>query len=128
MTKEEAVREHRKMWSWIASESRRLWRCVRKDEYLAKFWDRPNPALDCFCCEYGYLRKKYIQDNRCRYCPINWNSKAEHFPCQYLDEEDHQNEIWSGLYGEWLLDCMRGDWEHAADIADMIAELAESED
>lgn len=35
LSREEAIRKHRKLWGWIAAETRRLKRCVKKNEF---FW------------------------------------------------------------------------------------------
>lgn len=110
LTKSEAIFNHRKMWHWMAAETRKQKRKVYKLEYLDFYniSDENKPFGSCYACQYD------IQcDNDCTHCPINW---GDGMGC-FTD---------GSLYREWLA-CNENenDWERAAELADKIAELPE---
>lgn len=76
-------KNHRKMWQWIAEETRRRKRHVEKFEYFKAFgipkWKRP--YCDCYACEEAGQRARddgydvdYDDLMECDYCPIDWNN------------------------------------------------------
>lgn len=66
LTKREAIKEHRKMWLWIARESIKQKRCMTKEEYLSEY-NYPEISSRCFCCE--YVRENF---EHCNMCPVDW--------------------------------------------------------
>lgn len=97
MEKEQAIREHRKMWLWISKQvmkNRRTGEPINidllKKDYLSRneiynhfvatgtqFYE------DCFCCTFALqiytLRKKRGRNSTdcyCHFCPINWQRKS----------------------------------------------------
>ena len=104
MTKEEAIRKHRKMWRWLAKNPGE-----RKEDYLRKFEPEARLSTDCYLCDYVYKNHK----GHCRCCPVEWPGGI----C--LRKE--------GLYSKWLdaMDCKN--YIRAAKLARQIAELPEKE-
>ena len=108
LTKSKAILKHRKMWHWIAKQTRKQKRKVCKLEYLDFYniSDENKPSRYCYACQYDMQI-----GNDCSHCPINWGNSM----C-CLDD--------GSLYREWLA-CGGLNWERAAELADMIAELPE---
>ena len=111
LTKKQAVKEHRKMWNWIADETERQKRKVSKEDYFNAHPEyEMRPLLDCFCCEYDDQHEL----RNCRYCPVLWNT------------ENHRC-YWNGtVFGSWgsTESC---EWNNAALYAREIANLPERE-
>lgn len=110
LTKEEAIREHRKMWNWIAEQYKQ--HGVRnnilhlKYEYLGIYRPEFLPMKSaCFCCE--YVRQ---QGAGCKECPVVWG-KNKVYICT------------SGEYGK--LCCVRKNKFIAKSLARKIASLPE---
>lgn len=137
LSREEAIRKHRKLWGWIAAETRRLKRCVDKNEYFLVhgFEIDDIPENCCFCCQYAYeqLKKEGGSDrDLCKYCPINWESNSLYYPCECAtlsDFDDNELSVLcrklSGLFGQWLTYSREHDWKNAAATAEIIAGLKE---
>ena len=109
MTRAQIIREHRKMWNWIADETLKKKRKVDKDEYFEKYKKkyRNQPRNDCFLCEYNIV----MQNSDCDSCLINWDSAGN-------------RNCMNTLYGEWVrinYDC----YKYAAEVAREIANLPE---
>lgn len=113
LTKSEAIANHRKMWRWIATQTRKQKRKVEKWEYFEHFKipKEEIPYSLCYCCEYdvGYCQK----------CPVNWGRKFNGC-CDKDEYSDGQ-----GLFALWRVTA---DWQKAAHLAEQIAELPERED
>lgn len=124
MTKQQAVEEHRKMWSWIAEETQKQQRCVGKAEYQMNCGRQSFDILnDCFCCQFSM---DYPDDHaECERCPIEFDSTAHEYMCIYTSDDSMENKFSDGLYAAWEMDCESGDWEHAAEMAYIIAGLTE---
>ena len=112
LTKEEAIREHRKMWNWIAEQYEQYGfqdiACL-KDEYLNTY--RPeflSMDSECFCCEYVTQ-----QGAECTECPVVWGGNKAYI-CT------------SGEYGR--LCCVKKDKFIAGFLARKIANLPEKKD
>lgn len=130
LSREEAIRKHRKLWGWLAAETRRLKRCVKKNEYFLEhgFEDKDIPENCCFCCQYAYeqLKKEGGSDrDLCKYCPINRESDSLYYPCEYATLSDYDDGKLSGLYGQRCTYFKKGDWKNAAATAEIIAGLKE---
>ena len=127
MTKQEAIENHRKMWEWIAEETRKQKRCVGKAEYLLECGMSPFELLNnCFCCQFSL---DYPDDHaECERCPIEFDSTADEYMCIHTSNSSKESCFEDGLYAAWEDDYrISGDWQHAAEMADIIAGLAERE-
>lgn len=115
LTKEEAIRQHRELWKWIAVETLRQRRFIMKDRY---FRDKEPVCNDCYCCEYG--EDFYPSTTTCVLCPIDWSSETNECMCQdKMKPFDKKN-----LYKLWL----RADnYKTAALLAYKISKLPEKE-
>lgn len=107
LTKNLAIWLHRKLWNWIADETRRKKRKVDKDEYpLFKIF---HITSYCWCCEYARRKNKIV---RCKECPIDWGYRNAGETCI------------RNLYGKWR-ETDKADFIRASILAKMIAELPE---
>lgn len=126
VTLNETIREHRKMWRWIAKESQRTKTCVTKKEYVNKkhIYDIPKfNALDlyadCFCCYYSEPISS--ENNKCENCPFDWHSKANRYMCRDIETDDEK-----GIYMQWCMACLNDDYVEASRLAKQIAMLKKS--
>lgn len=74
MTKQEAIKGHRKMWSWIVEQLEKSSKPMNISN-LKRQWCTNNALKlynDCFACE--YIKQEY-GGNNCMYCPIDWGEK-----------------------------------------------------
>lgn len=119
LTKKQAIKEHRKMWLWIAEQTEKKKRVVRKYEYLDLYY--PNADIEgyCFCCEYAYQQREVM----CKKCPIDWDSECDKYMC--FDKTNFEDD---NLYALWTEAGDTGNWKEAAKLARQIAELPESEE
>ena len=118
LTKEQAIREHRKMWHWIARETLKLKRKVSEQEYLLKFFEYEELISDYILCDYAKGEmEKGDHAYSCLCCPIDWGSKCKHSCVDFSKDGDCK-----GLYLRWW-DSI--DWQEAAALARQIAELPE---
>ena len=106
LTKQQTIAEHRKMWRWIADETKKRGRRVLKDEYFEAM-NIPSeniPQAKCYCCEYD--------DGHCSKCPIEWD--GDFGMCCNSDEQ--------GLFEQWFrtTDPEKSEW-----LARKIEELPE---
>ena len=135
ITREEAIREHRKMWNWIATETLKRKKVVTKEDYI-KFIGLENrfelETNNCFCCLYDFqqrlkISKKdhYFGTPRCKFCPLDWNTSFGRIMCGYKYNDDGKIDSSNNLFYEWE-DCLEsGDWEKSAKIAKKISNLKE---
>lgn len=96
MTREEAIKNHRKMWNWIADQIRDGRKDVTigelKIQYLIEHgYDPVTIRHGCFCCEYAAQESGDYVDY-CKSCPLIWGNE------EYC-ENGHfcENEGWSWL-------------------------------
>ena len=108
LTKEQAIENHRKMWNWIADETLKQKRVVRKQEYFVanNIPDSIRPDSDCYCCEYSIINFR----RSCSVCPIQWNHRL----C-YVSE-----------YNDWRAAYYKENYKKAAKLARKIAKLPEN--
>lgn len=104
LTKEEAISEHRKMWNWIADETENHKRKVLKIEYFYENNIKIIPLSHCYCCQYINDTSEHCNNN----CIIDWGES---------------NYCLNGDYKKWSDTC---DWEEAARLARIIANLPEN--
>lgn len=76
-SKDEAIKNHREMWLWIASEyARGVCGTVYylKSEYVKKHFPENNLLADCFLCTYaGFTGKVSNYIPECSNCPLDWS-------------------------------------------------------
>ena len=103
LSREQAIAEHRKMWNWIADMTEKLNRKIEKDEYFTEMEINNVPYLECYCCEF----KRYNPNccNEC--CIIDWGK---------------DKGCMDSYYRKW---GPTNDWQEAARLARIIAELPE---
>lgn len=112
ITKEDAVRLHRKMWGWIVDETLlRKIKITKEDFFEAHPWLKM-PSQKCYCCQYA--RQNTPEGERlCNNCPLDWG--------KYNCVEGN------ALYDKWR--CVRNDnYLEALGLAFEIMHLPEKED
>lgn len=100
-TKQDYIREHRKMWNWIMDNlddllfnSHYEWLSDAKSYYIDNVWQGETLIHnDCFCCEYASSIRTLL-DHYCYYCPLKWydNKSDSYFDVRYLCESDNNND------------------------------------
>ena len=70
LTRAEAIQKCRDMWSWIADETEKLGRIVKKEEYFLEH-DLEEPENDCYLCEYT-LQGDAGGCVECYMCPLDF--------------------------------------------------------
>lgn len=113
LTREQAITEHRKMWSWIADETLKQKKKITKKDYFEKFGSAylGVPKAGCFCCQYA------LKINKSEGCcifewPVTDRDDVEYAVCNY------------SVYGDWR---EAGDYIQAAEYARAMANLKELE-
>lgn len=121
LTKEEAVRRHRELWNKIAElctggfgvfEIKGM--ALNALGYHDAFY---YPTSRCWACEYAINKAIYLHkcnEDMCHFCPIKWKTTRCH------DE--------GGEYKIWIRHLVVGEFEDAAEMARVIANLPEKED
>ena len=101
----ENERNFRKMWKWIAEETRRQKRHVSKWEYFDAVNISEIPYGLCYACEENLQRSR---DNYrdCSYCPLDWGE------CDFREE--------GSLYDKWIYSHS---YEETAEFAEKIAQM-----
>lgn len=99
LTKEQAIKFHRKMWNWIADETERTGEFCDKYNYFKamKIPDGDRPDSYCYCCEYA-LQENDEDASYCKYCPLNWDSESNGFMCLHKKFTGDKK----GLFRRWL--------------------------
>lgn len=112
LTRKQAIKNHRKMWRWIKEKTLERRRCVSKDEYFIEhnIHDSDIPFLGCYACD-------YIRGEPCEKCPIQWDGVS----CSVLNKRGDGQ----GVFSKWVTAIMDSDFEKAAELAGIIAELPE---
>ena len=126
LTKEEAARRHRELWNKIAELCTGELCTGEFRAYEIKYvalealgYDDPIefPYSMCWACEYATNNAIYhhkTNEGICCFCPIKWKTELCH------DE--------GGEYNMWTRYIEDGNYEKAAEIARVIANLPEKED
>lgn len=87
LTKEQAIKEHRKMWKWISRQIMKDYKenysikdiANYKNIYIENNFENEYIALSCFCCQYA-RNKNRLQ--RCvNNCPLYWNAENTEKSC-----------------------------------------------
>ena len=89
LTKEEALRLHRQMWSDMRDELgdnpsfNERWEFKR--DWVTKHFPLSNVTHDCFLCEYAIHEEGYhlyACSAVCAYCPLKWTAKDVRNTCE----------------------------------------------
>lgn len=76
LSKQQAIKEHRKMWNWIADEIEKTGHEVTKYDYLRQSeYAYERIRADCFLCD--YIRN--TGDGLCGHCPLVWYKDDDRF-------------------------------------------------
>lgn len=108
MDKLEAIKKHRKMWSWLVEHP-----LESKDDYFAQYMGYSEesswPWNECYGCEYDRQFKNCHDYINCANCPFIWPSDTgnKYYPCQ---QQVDMGEVWAsranedkwGLWWVWL--------------------------
>lgn len=120
MTKQEAIKNHRAMWNWIADEIEET-KCVLDVYELKRQYCKSIRRFFtnnfCFLCE-------YVKHEGCQKCPVRWPSTANAYMCE--DNGKGEAGLWLECYDIYDKGCT--DWQEQAKLARQIANLPEKED
>lgn len=105
MTLEECRENHKKLWNWIADETRKRGVKILKEDYFEEHPDLPIPKNNCYLCEYAKQFPHY--HIICINCPI-FNTKEE---CGNVDSS----------YRKWVRYANTP--KKCADLAELIANI-----
>lgn len=130
LTKDEAVKLHRKMWRWIAEETEKQGRKVLKMEYFKSMEVDENdiPFEECYCCEFVSQLREHTS-RCCESCPLDWGTGYGYMTgykesgCTYVIYAELKHV--DGYFCRWA-DAKAP--EKAAKLARIIAELPEKEE
>lgn len=109
LTKNEAVRLHRKMRRWIADKTEEQGRQVWEEEYFKAMGIGENdiPFEECYCCEFDaqQLNNIGLYSSDCTFCPIDWDigykSGYEKTGCISVKYHLGDKKV-VGYFKEWL--------------------------
>lgn len=107
LTREQAIKNFRKMWNWIADETEKRQTIVQREDYFKENNIVEIPTLYCYVCAVTYLG--------CWNCPIKWSNRG-------LVCTDSYSE-----FREWLAAISDDDYRRASKMARKISELKERE-
>ncbi|MFR2774838.1 MAG: hypothetical protein ACLTBR_03295 [Anaerostipes sp.] len=127
LTKEKAIKMHREMWNWIANKIKLSGKIVDRLYYFRSVQAIPDDRPDslCYCCEYAMQQNGGENVGRCKYCPLDWDSKCDEFMC--LDVI--QGGDYKGLLAQWDTEMIYLDKiERTVQIAEKITNLKEREE
>lgn len=136
LTKNEAIQNHRKMWNWIAEQTKARKKPVDKKEYISECDPEVRHITStCWLCEYAehhkQLRPGVRNGHACNACPLRWpNEKIiteltneTTTLCFGTDGLDNPETV--GLYGRWYYATLHNDWERCYDLAKQIENMPE---
>lgn len=87
MTKNEAVENHRKMWTWIALETLKRKSKMEKEDYFNEIMPSLKGKIfnNCFCCNYAKQLRYSVEF--CEMCPLKWPFKDCTYSTYFLWHE-----------------------------------------
>ena len=88
LTKEQAIAEHRTMWSWIVDEMKKTGKYKTRNDYVKAFPEkRKTPLCDWVRAEYGEVA--------CDKCPLYWRTSQflTGYPQQMSNCKDHMSPL-----------------------------------
>lgn len=87
LSREQAIKEHRKMWKWISRQIMKDYKethsiktiTIYKKIYLENNFKNEYISGSCFCCEYAHSKSRFQRctDN----CPLYWNLENTEESC-----------------------------------------------
>lgn len=79
LSKKEAIRKHREMWNWIADRINERKQLVDVDGLKQDYIEQHNESIFCGCylCQYCADRVGDHTHERCKYCPLDWESDGD---------------------------------------------------
>lgn len=104
LTREQAVKEYRKMWKWIADETEKRKTKVYKDQYFTENKIIDIPRNLCYLCEMCHF-----VCSECP-CPVDWGEDEDIVLCGDFESP----------YDSWVDSY---DWKDSARLAREIANL-----
>ena len=119
ITFDKAIENHRKLWNWIADETKKRECVVYKFEYFKQNNISKIPLWNCYCCEYTADSIREIKD--CMKCPIDWGKN----PCFSNSKQCGYAKV---CYDLWYYAQMWGDWQSAAKYARQTANIPAREE
>lgn len=137
LTREEAIRRHRRMWNWLADETEQTGEPIAKSNAFKHFgWDVADAFALCWCCEWVYSKcnkfdfDKVYYKSACSFCPLDWSNgekKILKATCSKIMSDDgHMN---AGLYKQWWFKTNNEqNLVEAARLARIIANLPEKKE
>lgn len=108
ITKKEAIKNHRKMWNWIANRLE-LGEYVDKKDYFKRHGIITRPSCLCYACEYS---DQFRDKMPCEKCPIDWGKT-----------EDGKSRSCTNNHSLYLQYIVEGDLKKRAKLARQIARL-----
>lgn len=124
----ECLENHKKLWLWIAKETRRRGVIMLKDDY---FREHPliemtgtTPLNHCYLCEFAKLYRDAVKGKGlilCEFCPGRWVEDKEYKNNVFINE--HYCELDGAYYSEYLR-IVRS-YEETPEIVEKAANLAE---
>ena len=86
LTKEEALRYHRQMWTDMQCELGDCPTIAERSQFKTRWCEKHNWSLsnDCFLCEYDLQLSLRMPWARCEHCPIDWGFDDNYgYGCEY---------------------------------------------
>ena len=129
LTKEQAIKEHRNMWNWIADQYKSG--CIEsiydvESKYIKECTNYSPYEIEnnSFCCE--YCKQNDVAD-LCDSCPLVWDKKTSYCACIQTDKLNEDGDF-TGLYQEvadetW--DSSEIDFDKVYKLCKQIANLPE---
>ena len=129
LTKEQAIKEHRKMWNWIADQYKNG--CTDfiydiEDRYIKECTNYSPSDFECwsFCCEYSIQND--VLDS-CDSCPLVWGNVPGFAYCLQLYGTSENGDM-RGLYAKIADETWNGneiDFDKVYKLCKQITDLPE---
>lgn len=120
MTKEVAIRNHRKLWMWVHNETLKRKVPVQNEDYFDEN-NIPRVSACCYLCYFAlnYKEKDPDKTSICNYCPVEWPDYDE------SSVRSCTNVLNTGLLNKLEYADKHEDYIKYAEIASEIASLPE---
>lgn len=113
LTRKEAIQKCRDMWNWIADETEKLGRIVKKEEYFEKHGLQV-PEHYCYLCEYTLDEDDFdCRTVDCWECPLNFGVEGR-YACENPESP----------YKQWWYAITNLEESTIAEIAGLAREVA----
>lgn len=132
LTRDEIIKAHKDMWSWIAKQTKTDKFCYSKTDYRntakkirsTQYYNMYGPH-NCALCQYAAQKQMEAPEpiigekpNQCKFCIGIW---PNHDCC--INPNKSEIVIDPGLYDAYVMAFEDGDWKHAAQYAEYIRDL-----